>query len=468
MGKKKEKIKSAHPWRDNIEAITISIVIIVLFKYFILEAYKIPTGSMQPTLMGWDSGQDSDVFDRVLVDKLSYHVRDPERWEVVVFKYPLDKSKNFIKRLWGMPGEEMQVDGGDVLVRQPDGKWTIPRRSDALLESMLKQLDSQGQWHLPSKGWSVSGHDLTAKVGGQASFPRTQSTVKDRYGDGYPGKIGPLIERTKKHMAINDVGDLRLETEVCPDASCTSIEFEFREGPRRYKFTIPGPGAKTAAPASLTIDMGPGRDKVDGSLGAENFAFKAGSCYDIQVQNIDDQVRLLIDGDLVIEADVQPIEQMELTNAGINLRTNGGGAEFGDVQVWRDIYYTSSGQKYSQWNIPEGHYVMLGDNTQDSSDSRDWTLASYEIEDENGGKAIIRGNPRGNDNPRTVAGAIGGSQLYFTDRLGERHVFRQKGAKLLSPQQSSFVPRELIRGRAVVVVWPMVPSLDVYRLRWVR
>ncbi len=467
MSKKKDKEKSAHPWRDNIEAITISIVIIVLFKYFILEAYKIPTGSMQPTLMGWDNGEGKDVFDRVLVDKLSYHARDPERWEVVVFKYPLDKSKNFIKRLWGLPGEEMQILSGDVLVRQPDGEWAIPRRSDNLLGSMLKELDSEGQWHVPTKGWITQGKNLIATTGGQASFPRTQSTVKDRYSDGYPGKIGPLIERTKKHMAINDVGDLRLKAEVCPDAKCSSIEFEFREGPRRYRFSIPGPAATQPAPAGLTIEMGPGRDKVDPTQGAENFALEAGSCSTVQVQNIDDQLRLMIDGEVIIEADVKPIRQVELTNTGINLRSTGGGAEFLDIQIWRDIYYTSD-QKFNQWNIPDGHYVMLGDNTQDSSDSRDWSLGRYEIPTEGGDKVEIRGNLRRNENPLVHAAAEGGAQIFFTNELGERHVFRQEGSSKLSPVQASFVPRELIRGRAVVVVWPIVPSLDVYRFRWVR
>ncbi|MBJ02340.1 MAG: S26 family signal peptidase, partial [Planctomycetes bacterium] len=70
--------QQGHPWRENIEAITMAIVVAILLKYFIVEAYKIPTGSMQPTLMG---NTDTGVFDRVLVDKLSYHYRDPERWE---------------------------------------------------------------------------------------------------------------------------------------------------------------------------------------------------------------------------------------------------------------------------------------------------------------------------------------------------------------------------------------------------
>ena len=54
---KSGKKGDGRPWRENIEAITVSVIVIVLFKYFVLEAYKIPTGSMQPTLMGWSDGK---------------------------------------------------------------------------------------------------------------------------------------------------------------------------------------------------------------------------------------------------------------------------------------------------------------------------------------------------------------------------------------------------------------------------
>ena len=61
-----------------------------------------------------------------------------------------------------------------------------------------------------------------------------------------------------------------------------------------------------------------------------------------------------------------------------------------------------------------------------------------------------------------------GRALFFDDLLGERWVFPEHGVRRLPSELAPFVPRELIRGRAVLVVWPMVPSLDVYRLRWVH
>ena len=98
----------------------VAIVMAVFLKYFVVEAYKIPTGSMQPTLMG---NEETQIFDRILVDKLSYHFRDPERWEVAVFKYPLDRSKNFIKRMVGVGPEQLR--GGPI----DDSEWCLRRES---------------------------------------------------------------------------------------------------------------------------------------------------------------------------------------------------------------------------------------------------------------------------------------------------------------------------------------------------
>ena len=137
----KQDAHHRRPWRDNIEAITMAIIMAVLLKYFVIEAYKIPTGSMQPTLMGND---ETGIHDRILVDKLSFHVRDPKRYEVVVFKYPLDRSKNFIKRIVGMPSEWLKVRNGDLWTR-PDAEspYTILRRPKPVQKTAFKHRSTQ-------------------------------------------------------------------------------------------------------------------------------------------------------------------------------------------------------------------------------------------------------------------------------------------------------------------------------------
>src|SRR5258706_10609137 len=198
-----------------------AIVMAVMLKYFIVEAYKIPTGSMQPTLMG---NEDTGVFDRILVDKLSYHLRDPERFEIVVFKYPLDRSKNFIKRLCGMPGEQFRIHDGDLWARKDDTQeWKIVRRPKPVQEAQWKALDR----HLPryatwkpdagARGWKIDGRArIEASGSGAVSLPNDGGSVLDRYTDGYPGRMGEVIEQSMQRThrlplgGANAVGRLRL------------------------------------------------------------------------------------------------------------------------------------------------------------------------------------------------------------------------------------------------------------------
>ena len=65
-----------------------------------IKAYKIPAGSMLPTLA---------VGDHIIVNKLEYKSKSPERLDIVVFPYPVDPSKDFIKRIIGLPGDKIEI-----------------------------------------------------------------------------------------------------------------------------------------------------------------------------------------------------------------------------------------------------------------------------------------------------------------------------------------------------------------------
>lgn len=470
-----KKPRKAHPWRDNIEAITVSIVVIVLFKYFVLEAYQIPTGSMQPTLMGWTPsaavtkrlGQTGGVHDRVLVDKFSYHFRDPKRWEVAVFKYPLDRSKNYIKRIVGMPDEVLKILHGDLYTSTSGDKLTVLRRPRSVLLSMMRLLDTEGEWRPDGGGWSVTGDTLGGERAGEISFPRKTAGVRDNFQDGYPAVLreAMALEGVGKGSGRRDVGDLRFEASVHALEACTSVTIVLTEAKRTYSFTLPGPDA--AQGARPTISYGEAQDAGD------PWRLPSGSV-SIAVQNVDDLLQLEIEGEVVASLEVEAAAQP--TGSGVRLISQGSGATFNQVRVLRDIYYTSQGQKRTSWNIPAASYVVLGDNTQDSSDSRDWTFARYSVPTE-GDEAVVRGNWRparrqtggaSGGNPQTVRNPWGSETVFFQDELGERWVFQNPPATQLEREFSSFVPRSMILGRAVMVVWPLSPGRGVYRIQWVR
>lgn len=97
-------------WKNWGEPFVVAAVLAIVIRTFLLGPYKIPTGSMIPTFM---------IGDRIFVDKVSYRFHEPERGDIIVFKYPLDKKKDFVKRLVGLPGETLEIVEGKLVI---DGK----------------------------------------------------------------------------------------------------------------------------------------------------------------------------------------------------------------------------------------------------------------------------------------------------------------------------------------------------------
>jgi signal peptidase I len=93
--------------RENIEVVVTAVVLALIIRAFVVQAFKIPTGSMRPTLIEGD---------RILVNKFIYKFTKPKRGDIVVFKYPEDKKKDFIKRLIATQNETVRIVDGDIYI----------------------------------------------------------------------------------------------------------------------------------------------------------------------------------------------------------------------------------------------------------------------------------------------------------------------------------------------------------------
>ncbi len=110
--KEKELKKKKGSLRENIEAIALAIVLALFIRTFVVQAFKIPSGSMEKTLL---------IGDHILVNKFIYGVKipfiqktiisvnDPQREDIIVFKYPMEPEKDFIKRVIGVPGDMIEI-----------------------------------------------------------------------------------------------------------------------------------------------------------------------------------------------------------------------------------------------------------------------------------------------------------------------------------------------------------------------
>ena len=110
--------------REYAEAIFYAFLIAMVVRTFVVQAFKIPTGSMEPTLHGAAWGGD-----KILVNKFIYWFREPQRGDIVVFATKgiegLDPGKDYVKRLVGLPGDEVEIKDHHLFVNgkrleQPD------------------------------------------------------------------------------------------------------------------------------------------------------------------------------------------------------------------------------------------------------------------------------------------------------------------------------------------------------------
>ncbi|MBW1787206.1 MAG: signal peptidase I [Deltaproteobacteria bacterium] len=117
--KASKKLKKKSTLREYAEAAAIAVLLALFIRTFAVQAFKIPSGSMEPTLL---------VGDHILVNKFIYGVKipfirktlipigRPDRDDVVVFIYPEDTSKDFIKRIIGLPGDRLEIIEGKILI----------------------------------------------------------------------------------------------------------------------------------------------------------------------------------------------------------------------------------------------------------------------------------------------------------------------------------------------------------------
>ncbi len=147
--------------REYVEAILLAIVIAFFIRTFVIQAYKIPSGSMKPTLL---------IGDHILVSKFNYGIKlpfirstlipvgTPKRGDIVVFIYPEDRSKDFIKRLVGLPGDTVEIRDKQILLNGQPWKETHGVHSDSLvIPGAVQPRDNFGPVKVPEGSLFVMG-----------------------------------------------------------------------------------------------------------------------------------------------------------------------------------------------------------------------------------------------------------------------------------------------------------------------
>lgn len=162
--------------REYAEAIIVAMLLAFAIRVFVVQAFKIPSGSMIPTLL---------IGDHILVSKLSYGFQwptdcklqwnfppvncyasmtvvafgKPQRGDIIVFRFPEDEEKDFIKRIVGGPGDTVQLKNKTVLVNgQPlDDKAFTQRIDPGVVDGTINPRDNFGPVTVPEGSYFVMG-----------------------------------------------------------------------------------------------------------------------------------------------------------------------------------------------------------------------------------------------------------------------------------------------------------------------
>jgi signal peptidase I len=417
---------------------TVAIVFLIVFLFIrvaFVEPFGVPTGSMAPTLIGNHrerpcprcgypvrvgipaGGERAGFYtdipcpncgkhvnlsdardingDRVLVDKNVYQLRRPRRWEVAVFHCAADQFKPYVKRIVGLPSEEIEIIDGDAFA---DGEL-IRKTLREVREMRMPVFDLA---FAPPGGWGprwllypAEGDARLPRDGGREPAPADGSVLADGAMI-LDASAAPQQEvrleyrhwnldenREEPVRSANSYdGGGRRESNVYP-----VHDFYFRA---TVEVTAASPGSVFACRLfdgldAMAVEVSVGKrsdgqvrmahDKLGIVSAASKVALQPGSTYTIEFALVDRRASFAIDGRIVTAPSDLPVEKKRgEVRRPLQIGARGCRLVLRNVTLDRDVHYTQAGRHGTRTpaKLGDNEYFMLGDNSGNSQDSREW------------------------------------------------------------------------------------------------
>ncbi|MAE59900.1 MAG: signal peptidase I [Planctomycetaceae bacterium] len=469
--------------KETLEPIVIAFVLAFVLRAFVVEAFVIPTGSMAPTLLGkhlritcpqcgfrfpvnWrdsrvgnrkepatlqgekdpiivhcpmddypiDWGQARvDGGDRILVLKYVYAVSEPRRWDVVVFKNPQKTKENFIKRLVGLPGEQIRIARGNVYTRaDADAAWQVERKPEKAQRAMWQPVyhsryvpldegeseDRSRRWVGPwtptgdsASAWSptVNGrmlgpyYEYDEEGNGPGTLTFSYSTPpngsewsqRPQFKANLPDDRYPYNQITTSWRGSTGrpqtVEDVRVSATLIPRADGLSTRLETTNDQLAWSGVIAADGTVTLQERAVRSD-----DDWEDLATGQVAAFKAGRPARVEFWHSDHWLSLWVNGEKIAESRTAQVVDFDRLpplreTPRVAIHVAGASVRLHSVNLDRDVYYTTaraSSETRTQraiagpLTVKADEFFCLGDNSPASEDGRLWEYVDPWVESE--------------------------------------------------------------------------------------
>lgn len=362
-------------------------VVAVVILHSKMRVYKTPTRAMRPTI---------EMGDRFLVDKWAYARSGPERWDVIVFRYPEDPSRDYVKRVVGLPGERVQIRAGDVHIN-----GSVARKPWPVQEALWRPLAGSDQpeaWRTESpEAWQVADGLFEVDCGSRQDpeFLALDQEVY-AYDPSAPDRLSPwLVPPTTWDVMV----EFRVEPRAQGGAVLVALDTEL--------------AVLIAQPVDrwlVRVPLGEGQEAPEVHRSGRSVArgqpcdFPVGKSVPVQVCHVDQTVIVRLGGSEVLRheyelPDMQGPPGLPARIVRIALGCQGGHVVLGGPAVSVDLHVTNYPYQYAinePFALGEDEYFTVGDHSMNSNDSRGWGAVSR---DAIVGKATRIFWPRGREGP---------------------------------------------------------------------
>ena len=156
---------------ELIKIVIISLVIIIPIRYFLIQPFYVKGASMEPNFYD---------HEYLIIDEITYRFNEPKRGDIIVFRYPRNPQEYFIKRIIGLPGEDIQIKDGQVFIFQGKNKISSVLEEPYLAEGIKTYGLSEARVILGEDEYYVVGDNRNSSKDSRGFGPVNRSYVTGR------------------------------------------------------------------------------------------------------------------------------------------------------------------------------------------------------------------------------------------------------------------------------------------------